>query len=250
MRAQSSCVRALPSAVRQWERTTSSAPFSIRLGAHAHEARFGSEGAAPREQPPFAPLAAGFRVFGERHFGGIAHKGARAPLDAPAQAHTAKQPLFAPVGKGGAHRHAVLGEGARLVRTDAGAAAQRFDGGEAAAGDAEGAHALHAHREDDGDDCAHALGDGGDRDGDRRHQVLQNARPLRQNAHHKERRRDGEHGVRDDLRKAGEHFIKGRKECPSPSRRSAPCPKGRTCPKRGCFPARQGRAFSRCNHAF
>ena len=185
-------------------------PF--RLDAHAHEARFGSEGAAPREQPPFAPLSAGFRVFGERHFGGIAHKGARAPLDAPAQAHTAQEPFFTPVGKGGAHRHAVPGEGARLVRTDAGAAAQRFDGGEAAAGDAEGAHALHAHREDDGDDGAHALGDGGDRDGDRGHQVLQNARPLRQNAHHKERRRDGEHGVRDDLRKAGEHFIKGRKD--------------------------------------
>ena len=69
--------------------------------------------------------------------------------------------------------HFVLGQRARLVRTDDGGAAQRFHHGQAADQGMPAHHPLDAHRQRDGDDGGQRFGNHGHRQGDAKDQHLQ-----------------------------------------------------------------------------
>ena len=85
--------------------------------------------------------------------------------------------------------HAVLGEGARLVRADHRGAAQGLHSGEALDDGVLLCHPPHPHGQDDGDNGGQALGDGRHRQGHRREEeggdvpVLEKAHPEHQGAH-------------------------------------------------------------------
>ena len=115
--------------------------------------------------------------------------------------------------KGGSnrrHRHLVFGKGARLVRTDAGATAERFHRGEFPHHRARTAHAADSHGENDGDDRSHALGDRRHCDCDRRHEIVEETHPPCENSAQKEQSRHRQHGDGDNFSEFCDRPIKGR----------------------------------------
>lgn len=104
--------------------------------------------------------------------------------------------------------HAVLGEGARLVRADDGGAAQRLDGRQAAHERLVAGHALHAQRHGDGGGGGQALGD--HRDGQRHGQQQQGGERAavgQADGQHRQRRRHAHDG--EDLAERGQLALDG-----------------------------------------
>ena len=99
-----------------------------------------------RCRPIFEPQVAGGIVSGSRHF------------------------EQSPAGVDFLHRHLILGESARLVRTDRCRAAERFHGGQVPNDGAPGGHARHADGKCDRDHGGKSLRDRADRECDRRHE--------------------------------------------------------------------------------
>ena len=163
-------------------------------------------------------------ILHERDLRRIPHVCARAALDRVADAHTPQQlPFghgarialfrghgFGKIGADRLHRHSVFGEGARLVRTDHAAPAQTFHRAETAHDGARGGHALHAERQDHGDDRAHALRNGGDGHGDRAHHALQKAHPSGDQRTRKQHERHAEHRDGDHLSELCDRLVEGR----------------------------------------
>ena len=216
-------------------------PF-VRLRRDGHALALGGERDAA-QHAAMRPRAPAPRVGGEGDFGRVAGRLPPARAHAVAQQHAREQvPLarrmfpcralaaarFGQNLAGGGrlrprrraerreicddcfHRHAILGEGARLVRADMAAAAQRLHRVQAADDGALAAHLLHAHRHDDGDDGGHALGDGGDgdRDGGQKSAEQRHAPPEHADA--EEQRRDRADKGGDDAAEHGERLFERR----------------------------------------
>ena len=107
------------------------------------------------------------------------------------------------------HRHAVLGQGPRLVRTDDARAAEGLDRRQAAHDGAFGRHAPHPGRQRDGHHGGQALRDGGDRKADRNQEHLQRVDPLEQ-THDENHEADGQRPDAEGAPHAGQPLLERR----------------------------------------
>ena len=193
-----------------------------RSRGDGHHLAFGCERNAAQPRI-FAGKGERIGKIDERDLRRVAHAPARRALDGVADRHAFEQLLFAAprrigepcadgfrprkIGDDLLHRHAVFGEGARLIRTDTAAPAQRFDGVELAHDGALAAHLLHPERHDDGDDGGHALGNRGNGDRHRRHEVAQKSALFEKDAEHEDDRRHRNDERGDDLAEHRQNFF-------------------------------------------